>query len=120
MQHLRLLQVRNLSKRFDVHHLQRRVPAFADLSFDMDAGEFLLVTGPNGVGKSTLLRCLYRTYLPTSGQAIYRSRYGDVDLARAADVDILKLRGEEIGHVTQFLRARPRVSALDFVAEPLF
>jgi alpha-D-ribose 1-methylphosphonate 5-triphosphate synthase subunit PhnL len=34
-------------------------------------------------------------------------------------VDILRLRRQEIGHVTQFLRPRPRVSALELVAEPL-
>jgi alpha-D-ribose 1-methylphosphonate 5-triphosphate synthase subunit PhnL len=114
-----LLQVIHLSKHFTVHHLHREVPAFSDLSFEVRAGEFVLVAGPNGVGKSTLLRCLYRTYLPTAGQAHYHSRHGVIDLATAADVDILHLRREEIGHVTQFLRARPRVSALDFVAEPL-
>ena len=112
-----ILSVCNLSKRFSVHHLQREVAAFHDLSFTLSEGEFTLVTGPNGVGKSTLLRCLYRTYLPTAGQALYHSRYGEIDLASAADVDILKLRREEIGHVTQFLRARPRISALDFVAD---
>lgn len=114
-----LLQVRSLSKYFNVHHLQRRVPAFNDLSFDVREGEFVLVVGPNGVGKSTLLRCLYRTYLPTSGWALYHAHRGVVDLVTATDIDILYLRQREIGHVTQFLRARPRVSALDFVAEPL-
>jgi alpha-D-ribose 1-methylphosphonate 5-triphosphate synthase subunit PhnL len=114
-----LLEVRNLSKQFVVHHLHREVPAFNHLSFDVREGEFVLVAGPNGVGKSTLLRCLYRTYLPTAGEAIYHSRHGAIDLVRAADVDIVKLRNEEIGHVTQFLRARPRISAIDWVAEPL-
>jgi alpha-D-ribose 1-methylphosphonate 5-triphosphate synthase subunit PhnL len=42
-----------------------------------------------------------------------------IDLARAADVDVALLRREEIGFVTQFLRPRPRVSALELVAEPL-
>src|SRR5690606_20056656 len=44
---------------------------------------------------------------------------GRIDLARAADVDVALLRRREIGFVTQFLNARPRVPAEDLVAEPL-
>ncbi len=114
-----LLNVVNFSKYFHIYHLEREIPVFDQLNFTLDEGQFLLVSGPNGVGKSTLLRCLYRNYLPSGGQALYRSRYGLIDLARAADTDILTLRHEEIGFVTQFLRPRPRVSALELVAEPL-
>ena len=116
---MRLLDVTNYSKRFHIYHLGREIPVFEDLTFTLDEGQFLLVSGPNGVGKSTLLRCLYRSYLPSGGQAIYYSLHGEIDLARAADVDMLSLRQEEIGFVTQFLRPRPRVSALELVAEPL-
>jgi alpha-D-ribose 1-methylphosphonate 5-triphosphate synthase subunit PhnL len=116
---VRVLEVRNLSKRFVLHQLGREIPAFKSLSFDLSSGEFLLVTGPNGVGKSTLLRSLYRTYQPSGGAAWFYSRRGPVDLARAADVDVALLRREEIGMVTQFLRPRPRVTALELVAEPL-
>ncbi|MEX1019183.1 MAG: ATP-binding cassette domain-containing protein [Litorilinea sp.] len=114
-----LLEVDNYAKAFTIHHLGRSVPAFAGLSFRLAAGQFLLVRGPNGVGKSTLLRCLYRSYRPTAGRARYYSRRGPIDLATAADVDMALLRREEIGFVTQFLRARPRVTALEMVAEPL-
>ena len=114
-----LLDVRELSKYFDLHHTGRRIPAFARLNFVLRAGEFVLVSGPNGVGKSTLLRTLYRTCRPTGGQALYHSVQGEIDLAAAADVDISLLRRQEIGMVSQFLRPRPRVSALDLVAEPL-
>ncbi len=113
-----LLDVQGLSKWFIIHQLGRRILAFENLSFTLREGEFILVSGVNGVGKSTLLRCLYRTYLPTSGDAYYHSRHGLLNLARAADVDIARLRREEIGHVTQFLRPRPRVSALELVTEP--
>ncbi len=114
-----MLTVQDFSKHFHIHHLDREIPVFDGLSFTLNAGQFLLVSGPNGTGKSSLLRCLFRSYVPTRGSALYESSYGVIDLARAADVDIAQLRREEIGFVTQFLRPRPRVSALDLVAEPL-
>ncbi len=114
-----LLTVERLTKDFHIDHLQREIGVFRDLSFTLDKGQFLLVTGVNGAGKSSLLRCLYRTYMPSSGYAWYTSQHGHIDLAHAADVDIALLRREEIGFVTQFLRPRPRVSALELVMEPL-
>jgi alpha-D-ribose 1-methylphosphonate 5-triphosphate synthase subunit PhnL len=114
-----LLTVENFSKTFAIHALEREVGAFAAVSFQLHAGELLLVRGPNGVGKSTLLRCLYRTYLPSNGHAYYQSAGDMIDLATAADVDIAQLRRTEIGNVSQFLRPRPRVSARDLVMEPL-
>ena len=114
-----ILNVENYSKHFTIHHLNRHIPVFQNLNFTLEAGQFLLISGPNGVGKSTLLRCLYRSYLPTAGRAIYHSGYGPIDLASAADIDIALLRREEIGFVTQFLRPRPRVNTLELVAEPL-
>lgn len=116
---MKILAVENYSKYFTIHHLKRRIPVFEDLTFALHPGEFILASGPNGAGKSTLLRCLYRSYLPSSGRARYFSRFGEIDLARAADIDISLLRREEIGFVTQFLRPRPRVTALELVAEPL-
>jgi alpha-D-ribose 1-methylphosphonate 5-triphosphate synthase subunit PhnL len=114
-----LLTVQNYAKHFLIHHLGREVAVFEGLNFTLDAGQFALISGPNGVGKSTLLRCLYRSYRPTHGSAVYQSAFGVVDLARLADVDVLVLRRTEIGFVTQFLRPRPRVTALELVAEPL-
>ncbi len=114
-----LLEVKNLNKQFQIHHLERKIGVFSNLSFTLHSGQFHLVRGPNGAGKSTLLRCLYRSYLVSSGRMLYRSELGLIDLARAADEDISLLRRSEIGYVSQFLRPRPRVSALELVAEPL-
>ncbi len=114
-----ILNVRGLTKGFVMHHLGTQMGAFNNISFTLDAGEFLLLRGRNGAGKSTLLRTLYRSYLTDAGQILFQSTHGVIDLARAADVDVTYLRRTEIGFVTQFLTARPRVSAEALVAEPL-
>ena len=114
-----VLEIDGLTKGFSLHHLEKDIPAFEDISFSVAAGEFVLLKGANGAGKSTLLRTLYRSYLPLAGEIRFHSSHGMIDLARAADVDVAHLRRTEIGFVTQFLTARPRVSAEAIVAEPL-
>jgi len=114
-----VLDIQGLTKGFSLHHLGKDIGAFEDISFSVAKGEFVLLKGANGAGKSTLLRTLYRSYLPLSGEIRFHSSHGLIDLARAADVDIAHLRRTEIGFVTQFLTARPRVSAEAIVAEPL-
>jgi alpha-D-ribose 1-methylphosphonate 5-triphosphate synthase subunit PhnL len=114
-----ILTVEALAKTFRMHHLDQTLLAFDGLSFTVAPGEFVLLSGPNGVGKSTLLRTLWRAYLPVAGHIIYAAPEGPIDLARAADVDVALLRRREIGFVTQFLVARPRVPAEEIVADPL-
>ena len=114
---LPVLEVEGLAKHFDMHHLHQRLPAFEGVSFRLYPGRFLLLRGHNGAGKSTLLRTLYRTYLPKGGHIWLNTAEGRIDLATAADVDVALLRRREIGFVTQFLIARPRVAAEEIVAE---
>ncbi len=114
-----ILEIDRLKKGFSLHHLEKDIPAFEDITFSVAAGEFILLKGANGAGKSTLLRTLYRSYLPLAGEIRFHSSHGVIDLARASDVDVAYLRRTEIGFVTQFLTARPRVSAEGIVAEPL-
>jgi alpha-D-ribose 1-methylphosphonate 5-triphosphate synthase subunit PhnL len=116
-----LLEIDQLSKTFHIHILGRKViKALEDVSLRVAAGEFLGISGPSGIGKSTLLKCIYRTYLSSAGQIWFDSRsFGRIDLANAAHQVILEVRKTEIGYVSQFLQVLPRVSALDLVAEPL-
>lgn len=114
-----VLRIEGLAKQFEMHHLKRTLHAFENIEFELCEGEFILLRGENGAGKSTLLRTIYRSYLPRAGHAWYYTKEGAIDLASAADVDIAVLRRREIGFVTQFLNARPRVAAEEIVAEPL-
>ena len=116
-----MLQVSGLGKRFELHVLGGKViEGCRDVTFQVKAGEFLAIAGPSGTGKSTVLKCVYRTYLPTAGTIRYATRSaGTVDLARAPERAVLELRRHEIGYVSQFLRVIPRVGALEVVMEPL-
>jgi alpha-D-ribose 1-methylphosphonate 5-triphosphate synthase subunit PhnL len=116
-----MLSVRNLAKHFTMHIRGNAViPGFAGVSFDASAGSLLAITGPSGTGKSSLLKCVYRTYIPSAGEIFYTAKDGSrVDLAAADDWEILKLRRGEIGYVSQFFRVMPRVSALETLMEPL-
>jgi alpha-D-ribose 1-methylphosphonate 5-triphosphate diphosphatase len=116
-----LLKIENLSKVFTLHNLgAKKLQGFADLSLTLPKGKVLVLSGPSGVGKSSVLKCIYRTYLPTSGHIWYDSaKEGLIDLANRSEHDMIRLRGWEIGYISQFLKVLPRVSAVDVVAEPL-
>ena len=59
----RILDIESLTKGFTLHHLGNELETFNNISFSLDAGEFVLLKGANGAGKSTLLRTLYRLSL---------------------------------------------------------
>lgn len=116
-----MLTVERLSKSFELTVTERMVVhPFHDLSFRVPKGHFLGIAGPSGIGKSSILKCIYRTYLPTRGNIWYDSElYGRINLAHADERQIIHLRHSEMSYVTQFLKVIPRVSAQDVVAERL-
>ncbi|WP_127578968.1 phosphonate C-P lyase system protein PhnL [Paenibacillus koleovorans] len=116
-----MLRAIGLSKQFELSlSHEMKVNPFTDLSFHVDKGQFMGIAGPSGIGKSSVLKCLYRTYLPTAGEVWYDSAlYGQIDLAQATERQITHLRLHEISYVSQFLKVIPRISALDVVAERL-
>lgn len=115
-----VLKTEALSKQFHLHEQGSAIPSCKDVALEVRRGELTALIGPTGSGKSSVLKCIYRTYLPSGGRILYRDSAGQVtDLARAPEQRILALRRREIGFVTQFLRCLPRKAALEVVAEPL-
>lgn len=111
-----MIRIENLSKSFTLHNQGGAViPVMAGASLTVAPGECVGLTGQSGAGKSTLMRMIHGNYLAAGGSI----HVGPLDVARAAPRDIIALRREVLGYVSQFLRVVPRVPTIDVVAEPL-
>lgn len=116
-----ILQVDGYRKQFTLHEQHKLIPSACNVSFSVRPGELTALIGPTGAGKSSILKGIYRTYLPSSGRILYRDTQDhELDLALASEHQILELRRREIGFVTQFLHCLPRQATLDVVAQPLY
>jgi alpha-D-ribose 1-methylphosphonate 5-triphosphate synthase subunit PhnL len=114
------LSVQNLAKTFTMHLRDGVVlPVVENVSFDVEAGECVVLGGASGAGKSSILKMVYGNYGVDAGAILLQHHGKTIDLATAEPRLVLTLRRDSIGYVSQFLRTVPRVSALDVVAEPL-
>lgn len=118
-----VLSVQRVSKHFTLHlRGGLQLPVLHNVSLDVHAGECVALVGPSGRGKSTLMKCLYGSYGVDSGHIwVHPSQDANdlLDLAQATPHQVLALRQRGLSYVSQFLRAVPRVPALDVVAERL-
>jgi alpha-D-ribose 1-methylphosphonate 5-triphosphate synthase subunit PhnL len=111
-----MIDLKDVSKTFTLHNQGGAViEVFSGVSLRVAPGECVALTGSSGAGKSTLMRMIYGNYLTQRGQI----RISDLDLVTARPRDVIALRREVLGYVSQFLRVVPRVPTLDVVGEPL-
>ena len=111
-----MITVSNLTKNFVLHNQNSAViPVMGKASLDVKAGECVALIGQSGAGKSTLMRMIYGNYLAQDGDIWI----GKTNVVGASARDIISLRRETLGYVSQFLRVVPRVATRDVVAEPL-
>ncbi len=111
-----MIRISDVSKSFVLHNQGSAViPVMEGASLSVAPGECVALVGNSGAGKSTLMRMIYGNYLAGAGSIMV----GDVDVAKAEPREILTLRREVLGYVSQFLRVVPRVPTLEVVAEPV-
>ena len=116
-----MLQLKKVTKQFTLHHqhgAQLNVLNAVDMT--VSKGECVVLDGPSGMGKSTLLKLIYANYRASSGEIeVLQADGSTLELTKADPRELVRMRRYTVGYVSQFLRIIPRVSALDVVAEPL-
>jgi alpha-D-ribose 1-methylphosphonate 5-triphosphate synthase subunit PhnL len=115
-----VLEITGAAKTFTMH-LQGgvRLPVVVGVELAVRRGECVVLAGPSGAGKSSILKMIFGSYRCDHGHILVRHGDAAVDVATAEPRRVIALRRSTIGYVTQFLRAVPRVPAIDVVAEPL-
>jgi alpha-D-ribose 1-methylphosphonate 5-triphosphate synthase subunit PhnL len=111
-----MLRVEGVAKTFVMHLSNVTLPVLEGVAFQVSAGECAVLDGPSGTGKSSILRMIHGNYRVDGGSILVRDNGEWVDVATAAPRRVLRLRRTTIGYISQYLRAIPRVGALDIVA----
>ncbi len=105
-----LLETRAVTKSFD----NGRIQALRGVDLQVQAGEFVAISGPSGSGKSTLLQLLGGLDVPTSGEVLFQG----VSLSNSFDLDAYRSR--QVGFVFQSFHLLPTLRVLANVQIPMF
>ena len=85
-----------------------------EVSFNIDSGELILITGPTGSGKTTLMRLITKEYLPSEGQILF-----DGTSLVEIKPSLLPLHRRRIGVIFQDYRLLPESNVWENIALPL-
>ena len=108
-----LIKVKNLKKQFQIG--SETVDAIKNISFNVEAGEFISIMGPSGSGKTTLMNIIGCLDSPTSGEY----HLDDNEVSLLDDNELAVIRNKKIGFVFQSFHLLSRNTALSNVILPL-
>jgi len=108
-----ILRCESLARTYDSGG--REITVLRDITFELEAGGFLAVTGPSGSGKSTLLGLLAGLDRPTRGRVVLDGH----DLSALTEDERARLRAEKVGFVFQSFHLIPTLTAGENIQVPL-
>ena len=108
-----VIQIDNVKKIYRMGEVE--VPALNGVSFRIEKGEMVAITGPSGSGKSTLMNIIGCLDTPTSGTYILDG----VDVSKLSDDQQAIIRNKKIGFVFQTFNLLARTPAIDQVELPM-
>jgi lipoprotein-releasing system ATP-binding protein len=108
----RVFECKELVKTF--RDANRELRILRGVNLDVYEGQVLAITGPSGVGKSTLLHLMGTLDRPTSGDILFRG----TSISKLSRRSLNRIRNQEIGFVFQFYHLLPEFTALENVMMP--
>lgn len=110
---MKILKIEKLSKIYGKG--DAKVIALNDISFEVEEGEFIAITGPSGSGKSTLLHTIAGLEKPSSGTVYFY----DKDIYKMNKKDLTILRRQKIGIIYQFYNLIPTLTVEENILLPI-
>lgn len=108
----KIIECREVKKYY--HDGSRELRILDGVNLEVHEGEILAISGPSGVGKSTLLHLMGTLDMPSGGEI----RFRDKNLVKMSRAAIGQIRNREIGFVFQFYHLLPEFNALENVMMP--
>lgn len=105
----KLVEFKRVTKEYKIGEVP--IKALDGVDFSISEGEFVVILGASGAGKSTILNILGGMDTATSGQVFV----GDKDITRFNEKKLTNYRGEKVGFVFQFYNLIPNLNALENV-----
>lgn len=113
VKYMSIISAKHLSKIYKTDDLE--TIALDDVSFKIEAGEFVAIMGPSGSGKSTLMHIIGALDKPTSGEYILDGR----NVEKLSDDELSEIRNRKIGFIFQAFNLLPRTTTLKNVMLPM-
>lgn len=108
-----LLRLENVSKIYQMGEVE--VPALKEVTVEIEKGDFVVIIGASGSGKSTMMNLIGCLDLPTEGRIFLKGK----DITKMSESNLATLRGGTIGFIFQQYHLIPSISAFENVILPL-